>query len=71
VLKRIHHPNQDGVFLPKLDPKIIGWKYLSFKVARPSGEQMLEDDTKSEEVVIVSLAGHGWISFNDGMSGDT
>ena len=67
MLKRIYHPSQDGPFLLNLDPKVVGWKYLSFKVARLSGEQLLEDDTKSEELVIVPLAGHGWLTFNDGV----
>jgi len=65
VLKRIYHSSQDGPFLLHLDPKVIGWKYLSFKVGRLSGEQTLEDNTKSEEAVIVPLAGHGWLSFNN------
>jgi hypothetical protein len=50
VLKRIYHPSQDGPFLLKLDPKVIGWKYLSFKVARLNREQTLEDHTKSDEI---------------------
>jgi 5-deoxy-glucuronate isomerase len=64
-LKRIYHPTQDGPFLLNLNPKIIGWKYLSFQVARLTQDQTLEDDSKSEEVVIVPLAGNGLLSFND------
>jgi hypothetical protein len=51
VLKRIYHPTQDGPFLLNLNPKIIGWKYLSFQVARLTQDQTLQDDSKSEEVV--------------------
>jgi 5-deoxy-D-glucuronate isomerase len=64
-LKRIYHPSQDGPFLLNLNPKIIGWKYLSFQVARLTQDQTLQDDSKSEEVVIVPLAGNGLLFFND------
>jgi len=51
--------------LLNLNPKSIGWKYLSFQVARLTQDQTLQDDSKSEEVVIVPLAGNGLLSFND------
>jgi 5-deoxy-D-glucuronate isomerase len=62
-LKRIYHPTQDGPFLLNLNPKVIGWKYLSFQVARHTQDQTLEDDSKSEEFVILPLAGNGLLSF--------
>jgi len=37
--------------LLNLNPKIIGWKYLLFQVARLTQDQTLQDDSKSEEVV--------------------
>jgi len=40
-LKRIYHPTQDGPFLLNLNPKVIGWKYLSFQVARLTQDQTL------------------------------
>jgi 5-deoxy-glucuronate isomerase len=64
-LKRIYKPDHNAQLLLDLSPEKVGWKYLSFKVARLGVGQRLEADTESEEIVIVPLSGHGSVFFQN------
>jgi len=63
-LKRHYRPDQNARFLLNITPETAQWKYISFKVAKLSPNEIIEADTGTEEVVIVPLAGRGKLLFN-------
>lgn len=64
-MQRIYKPDHNAQLLLDLSPAKVGWKYLSFKVARLSDGQKLEATTEAEEIVIVPLSGHGSVFFQN------
>ena len=47
-----------------LTPETAQWKYVSFKVLRLAGGEVIEDETGEQEIVMVLLVGRGRLSFN-------
>jgi 5-deoxy-glucuronate isomerase len=62
-MQRHYRPHLDQRYRHDVRAGNAGWKYLSFAVAALEPGQTLEDDTGSEECVIVPLCGHAAVSF--------
>jgi 5-deoxy-glucuronate isomerase len=62
-MKRHYKPRGGSLYLHNVQPESAGWKYLSFAVLGFEAGQTFEEDTGSQEIVIVPLIGHATISY--------
>ena len=63
-MKRIYQSDSNSQLMINITPETAQWKYVSFKVLRLAGGEVIEDETGEQEIVIVPLVGRGKLSFN-------
>lgn len=65
LLSKARQPDADGCF-QKITPESAGWQYVGFEAYMLQPGKTLTQDTGSNEVCIVFVAGKGSVKTNDG-----